>query len=103
MNSYIQLYFNTLALLNIHTMLLYGRGAILIIVSKIFKYITKRTHKSIQEDNTYRYIAPIYVTVHGKTYVNDLSFKGKNQRTTNECFERFYELPERSIDLDQKI
>ena len=65
-------------------MLLYRRGAILIIVSKIFKYITKRTHKSIQEDNTYRYIAPIYVTVHGKTYVNDLSFKGKNQRTTNE-------------------
>ena len=26
----------------------------------------------------------IYVTVHGKTYVNDLSLKRKNQRTTNE-------------------
>ena len=25
-----------------------------------------------------------YVTVHGKTYVNDLSLKRKNQRTTNE-------------------
>ena len=26
----------------------------------------------------------LYVTVHGKTYVNDLSLKRKNQRTTNE-------------------
>ena len=26
----------------------------------------------------------VYVTVHGKTYVNDLSLKRKNQRTTNE-------------------
>ena len=45
----------------------------------------------------------IYVTVHGKTYVNDLSLKRKNQRTTNECSECFYELPGRSINLEWKI
>ena len=30
------------------------------------------------------FFACLYVTVHGKTYVNDLSLKRKNQRTTNE-------------------